>query len=180
MNEKGKTVTDSSESKPAQPVEKTSKMVPVFGYRMKVFESVEYLFECYKEISMILLSAVVLFMAGMSLYNVFHMLYNGIMYNRPDLFGHDFWQALFGAIFTVLIAFEFEESFLSGFHDEDGDKNSKTLQHICPVILIGILAVVRHILTLDFEHVHFEEIASMSAIMCALSFTYYTLRRNMK
>lgn len=147
-------------------------------FHFRLSRKIDMIFDNYKEVSMMILSLVVLIISLFSIYNVILNLYEVIVHQTRSLTSGQSLQSIFGTIFTVLIAFEFEETFLSNYHrTNEHCRDMHTLDHISAVILIGILALVRHILTINLETAELPQIVGISLLIVSLGFTYALLRR---
>jgi uncharacterized membrane protein (DUF373 family) len=79
-------------------------------------------------------------------------------------------QAVFGMIFTVIIALEFKRSLLV-FAERAG-----TVVQVRTVILIAMLAIVRKIIILDIATAPVGELFALAAAMLALGVVYWLVR----
>lgn len=165
---------------PQSPDEKTgdtSKLL-TSTLHLKPLQILDTTIEYYEEILMVILSAIMAIISAAGLYHVCKLMIHMAMGGEKAIFEPHAIPEIFQAIFTVLIAMEFKSSFLSSYHDNDtaSDNAVRTLNHICPVILIGILAIVRHALTLNFETITITEAAAMATILIALGVVYALLQ----
>jgi uncharacterized membrane protein (DUF373 family) len=78
-------------------------------------------------------------------------------------------QAVFGMIFTVIIALEFKRSLLVAAERQHSVVQVRT------VVLIAILAIVRKLLILDVGHAT-EELFALAAAIIALGAVYWLVR----
>lgn len=149
-------------------------------FHFQISRRIESIFEGYKEISLVLLSLVVLVLSLFSIYNVIANLFEIAVHQTRSLTSRESVQTIFETIFTVLIAFEFEETFLSAYHRKyNSKKSTQAVDHITPVLLIGILALVRHILTINLETAPMREICGISILILSLGTVYALLRRTL-
>jgi len=79
-------------------------------------------------------------------------------------------QAVFGMIFTVIIALEFKRSLL--VLAERGD----TIVQVRTVILIAMLAVVRKLIILDLTTTNAQQLLALAAAILALGGVYWLVR----
>jgi len=79
-------------------------------------------------------------------------------------------QAVFGMIFTVIIALEFKRSLLVVAERQHSVVQVRT------VILIALLAIVRKLLILDVGHAATEELFALAAAIIALGAVYWLVR----
>jgi len=78
-------------------------------------------------------------------------------------------QAVFGAILTVIIALEFKRSLLVS------TERQQSVVQVRTVILIALLAVVRKVLILDLAHAT-TELFALAAAIIALGAVYWLVR----
>ncbi len=79
-------------------------------------------------------------------------------------------QAVFGGIFTVIIALEFKRSLLVAAERRFG------LVQVRVVVLIAILAIVRKFILLDLAKTEFGMVLALSAAILALGAVYWLVR----
>lgn len=91
----------------------------------------------------------------------------------PDLFDPTHpavFQAVFGAIFTVIIALEFKRSLLVAAERRFG------VVQVRVVVLIAMLAVVRKVIILDLEETEPAKLFALGAAILALGIVYWLVR----
>jgi uncharacterized membrane protein (DUF373 family) len=79
-------------------------------------------------------------------------------------------QALFGMIFTVIIALEFKRSLLVIAERRHGIVQVRT------VVLIALLAIVRKLMIIDISATEAEQLFALSAAILALGTVYWLVR----
>ena len=79
-------------------------------------------------------------------------------------------QALFGMIFTVIIALEFKRSLLVV-----ADRRHSVVQ-VRTVLLIALLAVVRKLMIIDLSAANVQEVFALAAAILALGGVYWLVR----
>lgn len=79
-------------------------------------------------------------------------------------------QAVFGMIFTVLIALEFEHSIISVLHRQESIVRVRT------VVLIALLALVRKFIILDVSKTDPLTILGLAAAILALGSVHWLVR----
>ena len=79
-------------------------------------------------------------------------------------------QALFGMIFTVIIALEFKRSLLVVAERRHGIVQVRT------VILIALLAIVRKLMIIDLSAADAQEVLALAAAIQALGAVYWLVR----
>jgi uncharacterized membrane protein (DUF373 family) len=83
---------------------------------------------------------------------------------------HTVFQAIFGMIFTVLIALEFKRSLLVLAERKEGIVQVRT------VILIALLAIVRKLIIFDFAVGDWRELLALAAVVLALGGVHWLVR----
>jgi len=83
---------------------------------------------------------------------------------------HTVFQAVFGMIFTVIIALEFKRSLLVLTERAD------TVVQVRTVILIAMLAVVRKLIILDLTTTNAQQLFALAAAILALGSVYWLVR----
>ena len=83
---------------------------------------------------------------------------------------HTVFQAVFGMIFTVIIALEFKRSLLVLA------ERHETIVQVRTVILIAILAVVRKLIILDLAATTAQQLFALAAAILALGGVYWLVR----
>jgi uncharacterized membrane protein (DUF373 family) len=79
-------------------------------------------------------------------------------------------QAVFGMIFTVLIALEFNHSIIGVLHRKESIVQVRT------VVLIALLALVRKFIIIDAAHVDPMALIGLAAAVLALGAIYWLMR----
>lgn len=83
-------------------------------------------------------------------------------------------QAVFGAIFTVIIALEFKRSIVVSIESHD------TVFHVRTVVLVALLALLRKFIILDLGKTSAEIIAALAFATLALGGIYWIIRQQDK
>jgi uncharacterized membrane protein (DUF373 family) len=87
-----------------------------------------------------------------------------------DIRGHSEFQAVFGMIFTVIIALEFKKSLLVM-----ADRVLSVVQ-VRAVLVIALLAIVRKLIILDLSTTTAQQLFALSAAILALGAVYWLTR----
>ena len=93
-----------------------------------------------------------------------------VLSDKFDLTDPAAFQAVFGMVFTVIIALEFKRSLL--VLAERGD----TVVQVRTVILIAMLAVVRKLIILDLATTDAQQLFALAAAILALGAVYWLVR----
>ena len=80
-------------------------------------------------------------------------------------------QAIFGAIFTVIIALEFKRSLLVV-----AERGERSIVQVRTVILIALLAIVRKLIILDLASTDALQLFALAAAILALGAVYWLVR----
>ncbi|MGV4858580.1 phosphate-starvation-inducible PsiE family protein, partial [Acetobacter senegalensis] len=87
-----------------------------------------------------------------------------------DPINQTIFQAIFGAIFTVIIALEFKHSLLVVLAQHENVIRVRT------IVLIALLAIARKFILLDMHDVTAMELFALSAAVLALGVVYWLVR----
>ncbi len=98
------------------------------------------------------------------------ILFSLVLSDTFDPTDHGVFQAVFGMIFTVIIALEFKRSLL--VLAERGE----TIVQVRTVVLIAILAVVRKLIILDLSKTEALQLLALAAAILALGGVYWLVR----
>ena len=93
-----------------------------------------------------------------------------MLFGILDAAEHGVFQAVFGMIFTVLIALEFNHSIMGVLHRKESIVQVRT------VVLIAILALVRKFIILDASKTEPLTILGLAAAVLALGGVYWLVR----
>ena len=93
-----------------------------------------------------------------------------VIFGLLDPAEHSVFQAVFGMIFTVLIALEFNHSILSVLHRQESIIQLRT------VILIALLALARKFIILDASKTEPLTIIGLAAAVLALGAVHWLVR----
>ena len=94
----------------------------------------------------------------------------GLVISATDPTDPEVFQAVFGMIFTVIIALEFKRSLLIA------TERTETVVQARAVILIAILAVVRKLIILDFGATDASVLFALAAATLSLGTVYWLVR----
>jgi uncharacterized membrane protein (DUF373 family) len=84
---------------------------------------------------------------------------------------HTVFQAVFGAIFTVIIALEFKRSIVVSVETHD------TVFHVRTVVLVSLLALLRKVNILDLDKTDAATIAALAFATLGVGGIYWIIRR---
>jgi uncharacterized membrane protein (DUF373 family) len=117
---------------------------------------------------LIALIAIVVVAAVLSLAD--KILFTLVLGGRIDPTDPSVFQAVFGMIFTVIIALEFKRSLQIVTERKD------TVVQVRTVILIAMLAIVRKLIILDMATANVGELFGLAAAILALGAVYWLVR----
>jgi uncharacterized membrane protein (DUF373 family) len=127
----------------------------------------------YHKFEHIVIGVLTVLIAGLvllALWNLVLKLFASIVATGIDPTDYAVFQAVFGMIFTVIIALEFERSLLVLAKRERGIVQVRT------VILIALLAIVRKLMIMDMGAADVGEIFALAAAVLALGAVYWLVR----
>ncbi|AQU89033.1 hypothetical protein B0W47_10815 [Komagataeibacter nataicola] len=139
--------------------------------RLPGFFQMARLFDLFEEGVMLILTLLIVVIAGTSLVHVVvavgrMVLTSGLNPTSPEVL-----QGIFGMFFTVLIALEFKHSILVL-----PDAQPHSMIRMRSVLLIGMLATVRKFIVIDLKEVDVMELLALSAAVLSLGIVYWLVR----
>jgi uncharacterized membrane protein (DUF373 family) len=127
-------------------------------------------YEKFEQVVVVALSLVIALVILMTLVQLYERVVPLVLGGVLDPLDHTTFQALFGSIFTVLIAMEFKHSIVRAALRRDNVVQVKT------VLLIALLAMSRKFVILDIETIPASAIAALGAVSLVLGIVYALLR----
>jgi len=127
----------------------------------------------YHKFEHLVIGVLTVLIAGLvllALWNLVLKIFASIAATGIDPTDYAVFQAVFGMIFTVIIALEFERSLLVLAERERGIVQVRT------VILIALLAIVRKLMIMDMGAADVGEIFALAAAVLALGAVYWLVR----
>jgi uncharacterized membrane protein (DUF373 family) len=117
------------------------------------------------------LSALLVVVILAAMWNLFLRILLGlVLTGHLDPTDHAVFQAVFGAIFTVIIAMEFKRSIVVSIETHD------TVFHVRTVVLVALLALLRKFIILDLDKTGAATIAALAFATLALGGIYWLIR----
>ena len=98
------------------------------------------------------------------------ILFGLVLTGSLDPSDYAIFQAVFGMIFTVIIALEFKKSLLVIAERRDN------VVQIRSVVLIALLAICRKVIILDFRETDAPQVFALAAAILALGVVYWLIR----
>src|SRR3954470_10413933 len=121
------------------------------------------LYERFEHAVILFLSGLISVVVVMAVWNVLLKVVASVMLSGGfDPADYSVFQALFGMIFTVIIALEFKRSLLVVTERKHSVVQART------VILIALLAVVRKLMIIDLSATEANQVLALSAAIIAL------------
>lgn len=128
------------------------------------------LYEHFEQLVAVALSLIIAVLIVIALVQLYQRLLPLVLGGAMDPLNHEVFQALFGSIFTVLIAMEFKHSIIKAAMRRDSIVQVRT------VTLIALLAMSRKFVILDIGVTPAATIAALAAVTLVLGAVYWLLR----
>ena len=128
--------------------------------------------DCYdkfEHIVILILTVLIAIFIVFAIWNLALKIFLSIASSTFDPTDYAVFQAVFGMIFTVIIALEFKRSLLVAAERQHSVVQVRT------VVLIAMLAILRKLLILDIGHAT-EELFALAAAIIALGAVYWLVR----
>lgn len=127
-------------------------------------------YEKFEQAIIFVLTVLISLVVVLAVWNLTFKVLVTILTGDIDPSDYAVFQALFGMIFTVIIALEFKRSLLVVAERRQGIVQVRT------VILIALLAIVRKLLILDFATTDASHLFALAATTLALGAVYWLVR----
>jgi uncharacterized membrane protein (DUF373 family) len=128
-------------------------------------------YQKFEHVVILVLTVLIAVVVAFALWNlVLKILASIVSSGGFDPTDYSVFQALFGMIFTVIIALEFKRSLLVVADRRHGIVQVRT------VILIALLAIVRKLMLVDLSATDAAEIFALAAAILALGAVYWLVR----
>jgi len=128
------------------------------------------LYERFEQLVAIALSLIIAVLILIALVQLYKRVLPLVLGGALDPLDHEVFQALFGSIFTVLIAMEFKHSIVKAAMRRDRIIQVRT------VVLIALLAMSRKFVILDASVMPAATIAALAAVTLVLGAVYWLLK----
>lgn len=125
------------------------------------------LYQKFEHICVLVLTALIAVIIAFALWNLILKIALSVLAINFDPTDYAVFQAVFGMIFTVIIALEFKRSLLVLAERRDSIVQVRT------VILIALLAVVRKLIILDLSSTDAFHLLALAAAILALGAVYW-------
>jgi uncharacterized membrane protein (DUF373 family) len=128
-------------------------------------------YEKFEHTVILILTGLIAIIIALAVWNLVLKVFAGIVASGGfDPTDYSIFQALFGMIFTVIIALEFKRSLLVVAERHDSVVQVRT------VVLIALLAIVRKLLILDLSTTDALHLFALAAAILALGGVYWLVR----
>lgn len=117
-----------------------------------------------------ILSALIAILVVLAVWSLLLKIFASVRASNFDPTDYSAFQVVFGMIFTVIIALEFERSLLVIAERDRGVVQVRT------VILIALLAIVRKLMIMDMSTADTQQLFALAAAVLALGGVYWLLR----
>ncbi|WP_375466317.1 phosphate-starvation-inducible PsiE family protein [uncultured Methylobacterium sp.] len=128
------------------------------------------LYERFEEVVVLALTGLISLVVVAAMVNLSYRIVMLLLVGLLDPAEHSVFQAVFGMIFTVLIALEFNHSILGVL------KRGDTIIQVRTVVLIALLALTRKFIILDATKVEPMTIIGLAAAVLALGTVHWLVR----
>jgi uncharacterized membrane protein (DUF373 family) len=128
------------------------------------------LYQRFEHAVIIILSALIAILVVLAVWNLVLKIFASIFASGFDPTDYSVFQAVFGMIFTVIIALEFERSLMVIAERDRGVVQVRT------VILIALLAIVRKLMIMDMSATDAQQLFALAAAVLALGGVYWLVR----
>jgi len=128
------------------------------------------LYQKFEQAVILVLTALIAILVVLAVWNLAVKIFASIFASGFDPTDYSVFQALFGMIFTVIIALEFERSLLVIAERDRGVVQVRT------VILIALLAIVRKLMIMDLSTADAQQLFALAAAVLALGGVHWLVR----
>ncbi len=129
------------------------------------------LYQLFEHIVILILTALIAIIVVAALWSLsLKILFDLVLSGSLDPSDYAVFQAVFGMIFTVIIALEFKKSLLVVAQRHD------SVVQIRSVVMIALLAICRKVIILDLAETDAWHILSFAAAILALGVVYWLIR----
>lgn len=128
------------------------------------------LYQKFEHAVILVLTALISIVVALAVWNLVIKVVASVLSTGFDPTDYAVFQALFGMVFTVIIALEFKRSLLVVADRRFGIVQVRT------VILIALLAVVRKLMIIDLSAAEANQLLALSAAIIALGGVFWLIR----
>jgi uncharacterized membrane protein (DUF373 family) len=128
------------------------------------------LYQKFEHTVILILTGLIALVVALAVWNLVLKILVSIISSGFDPTDYAVFQALFGMIFTVIIALEFKRSLLVVTERRHGIVQVRT------VILLALLAIVRKLIIIDLATTEAAQLFALSAAILSLGAVYWLVR----
>ena len=129
-------------------------------------------YQKFEHAVIVVLTTLIAILVVLAVWNLVLKIFKSILASGFDPTDYSVFQAVFGMIFTVIIALEFERSLLVIAERDRGVVQVRT------VILIALLAIVRKLMIMDMSATDAQQLFALAAAVLALGGVYWLVLRD--
>ena len=131
------------------------------------------LYQRFERVVITILTALIAVIVVAAIWNLsLKILFGLVLSGSLDPSDYSIFQAVFGMIFTVIIALEFKKTLLVVAERRD------TVVQIRSVVMIALLAICRKVIILDLTETDALHILALAAAILALGIVYWLIRNS--
>src|SRR4249919_993220 len=127
-------------------------------------------YQKFEHICIMVLTALIAIIIVLAMWNLTLKILLSILSTNFDPTDYGVFQAVFGTIFTVIIALEFKRSLLVVA------ERKESIVQVRTVILIALLAIVRKLMILDLASTESSQLFALAAAILAFGAVYWLVR----
>jgi uncharacterized membrane protein (DUF373 family) len=129
------------------------------------------LYQRFEHVVVTILTALIAIIVVVAVWNLsVKILFGLVLSGSLDPSDYSIFQAVFGMIFTVIIALEFKKSLLVIAERRDN------VVQIRSVVMIALLAICRKVIILDMRETDTSQVFALAAAILALGVVYWLIR----
>jgi uncharacterized membrane protein (DUF373 family) len=129
------------------------------------------LYQRFEHVVVTILTALIAIIVVVAVWNLsVKILFGLVLSGSLDPSDYAIFQAVFGMIFTVIIALEFKKSLLVMAERRDN------VVQIRSVVMIALLAICRKVIILDMRETDTSQVFALAAAILALGVVYWLIR----
>jgi uncharacterized membrane protein (DUF373 family) len=129
------------------------------------------LYQRFEHVIVTILTALIAIIVVVAVWNLsLKILFGLVLSGSLDPSDYSIFQAVFGMIFTVIIALEFKKSLLVIAERRDN------VVQIRSVVMIALLAICRKVIILDLRQTDTSQVFALAAAILALGVVYWLIR----
>lgn len=133
------------------------------------FEPLSF-YQKFEQICVLVITALIAITIVFAIWHLAINVLTAVIANTFDPTDYAVFQAVFGMIFTVIIALEFKRSLLVLA------ERRESIVQVRAVVLIALLAVVRKLIILDLKQTEAFQLLALAASILALGAVYWLVR----